>query len=119
MAGSVEQTQREEQRLCLLRILYEAGQALRGRLCRSMMDDLGYPTTWDGFTRVIEYLRAEHLLHCFPEDLRESQNDVAESRFVQLLMNASFDCREATTFKLKIAPRGKRLIEGTEEVKGV
>lgn len=110
--ASWEQAQREELRLCMLKLLYEAGRPLRGKTVRSMADDFGHPTTWDGFIRAVKYLRSEHLIYCFPAGLNESQSDVAAAKFVDLLMSASFDSHEGSTFMLKIAPRGAKFIEG-------
>lgn len=114
-----DQIEREEKRLCLLRILYESAKAVRGKTCRSLMDDLGYPTGWDEFMKIVEYLRSERLIHVFPPHIADDMTNVAESKYVQMLMSAGFDSAEAAVFMMKIAPRGKHCLEGHEVVLGV
>ena len=113
--------QAEEERRCLLQILYESGTSLRAKRARSIMSELGYAVFWSVFMRHVDYLASEELIYCFPAGASSGEPSATEqAKFIGQSLTLSFDAPECDTVMLRIRQRGRHFLEGNDStVKGV
>jgi len=116
---SIEQLEREECRLRILQILYDAGNALRAKTVRKILDDLSCPMTWDTFMRHVEFLVSELGIRAFPASLANDMNNVEQAKYIRMMKGASFDSSEVSTMMLRIRSLGRSHIEDNATILGV